>query len=536
VKRKNLILLCCITAIGAILRYPLINAGVDVDDVSSIYIAESSNLGELIERLRTFDFSPPLYFLILSAWIRMFGDTVLSVTIPSVVFGTGLVPCAYLLGKEVFEREDIALTGAFFVAVSPLAALFSREVRSSSLIALVATVAFYYLIKCLKATRTRRLVGLGVSVLVMLYTSYLGLLLVALMVLNTVAYTRFPFKSVVFKPRAILCTIGGALLCFAPWVPVFIEQQKFSNFWSSQDSPNNPLFLLTSNLAATLPLPWNAAFILLSFLLPIAAIAIIWRILRLIGRRDLINYIDHHKAHAFLLFNLLVPILAYAQITPVIGSQRYMMSFVVFGLIFWASLFVAAEEQVAVRLAGRSTTKRTMAVTSLAIMLITITFIEIRSLSSGERSGLRLLARDFKAKKFKHSAVLVIPDFDSYTLIYYLTREQKANLPSCYNTYPVANTFTPSNPRAALQALNDKESVDKVFKWLERIDVSKVQKLVVVCDQTEPFAKPLIVKKRTEELLEHISARYPEIGQKELYYSKGRTFAAVSFRLADPPD
>lgn len=536
VKRKKLLLLFCITAIGAILRALLINAGVDIDDVTTVYIAEASNIGELIERVRGCEFGPPLYFMLMSVWIRLFGAGSVSLVIPSMVFGVALIPCVFLLAKELFERDDIGMTSAFFTAVSPLATLFSREVRSSSLIALISTVSFYFLIRCLKATRKTRLLGLGISVLLMLYTNYFALLLVALMVLNTLAYTRFPFKSVVFKPFAILGTISGALVCFLPWVPIFLEQQKSVAFWTYQESVSNPLFLYTSNLAATLPIPWNASFVLLSFLLPIAGLIIIWKIIRLISRRDLINYIDHHKGHAFLLANLLIPIFGYAYITPVVGSQRYMMSFLVFGLIFWASIIVAAGESIVVRLAERSSTRRTVGVIVLALMLISTTFVEVNSLSHGDRSGLRQFAIDWQAKKFKNAAVLIAPDFNSYNFVYYLTREQKAPLPEFYNTFPVPATLTPAQPKGHIDALNDKQSVAKAIQWLDQLDISKVQKLVVVVDQTEPFGKLPLAKARSAELVALIRSRYTLIGEPENYDSRGRSYSVMSFKLAEPPD
>jgi hypothetical protein len=314
-----------------------------------------------------------------------------------------------------------------------------------------------------------------------------------------------------------------------------MEQQKFSSFWMSQES-SNPLFLFSSNLAATVPIPWNASFILLSFLLPIAAILIIWKTLRLVYRRDLISYVDHHKAHAFLLCNMLVPILAYSQITPLLGSQRYVMSFVVFGLIFWASLFVAAEENVAIRLAGRSSMKRTLGVTILAIVLIVITFIEIRSLSAGDRSGLRKFALDWKSRKFTHSALLLTPDLNSYNLIYYLTREQRVAIPQFYNTFPVSDQLTPANPKGYVEALNDEDSISRALQWIENLDVSKVQNLVVVCDQTEPFAKLSLAKKRSGALVQRIRSRYTEVGEPLVYDSKGRSFTAFIFKLAEAPD
>jgi 4-amino-4-deoxy-L-arabinose transferase-like glycosyltransferase len=536
VKRKTLLLLWVITIIGAVLRVLLLNAGVDIDDVTTAYIAEASKPTELFERIKACEFAPPLYFMIMCAWVHTFGSSSVSLVIPSIVFGIALIPCVYHLAKELFERDDVALTSAFFTAVSPLATLFSREVRSSSLIALLSTIAFFYFIKCLKATRRPRLVGLAIATVLMLYTHYFGLLLVFLMITNTLAYTRFPFKSVVFKPLTILAVIGGCLLAFAPWLPVLLDQEASASFWTYQESIGNFLFLFTSNLAATLPVPWNASFVLLSFLLPIAAVIVAWKALGLAWKGNLINFIDHNKGHAFLLANLLIPIVGYAYFTPYLGSQRYVMSFMVFGLIFWAALTVTAGNNIAARLAGRSSMRRNIGVGFLCCLLFSFTFVEIYSLSDGDRSGLRQFAKDWKAKKFKRSAVLIAPDFDSYNLIYYLTREQKAELPPYYYTFPVQPTLAPSKPKGYQDALNDPKSIRNALRWIEEVDVTQAQNLVVIADQTEPFGKLPLAKTRSEELINTIKERYPAVGGQENYTSRGRSFTVQTFKLAEPPD
>lgn len=534
VKRKSLLLLACITLIGVILRSLLVTAGVDTDDVVTEFIASSANPAELLERVKLYEFAPPLYFLFMSAWVHLFGNSPTSLVIPSVVFGAALVPAVYFLAKELFDREDVAFTSAFFMAVCPLAVLFSREVRPSSLLPLLSAVAFLFLIRCLKATRLPRVIGLGISSLLLLYTHYFGLLLIGLMVVNTLAYTRFPYKSVVFKPHIILGTIGGALLLFLPWMPVFIEHQAAVGYWTNTESTNSLPFLFTSNLAATLPIPWNASFVLLTFLLPIWAAVIVWKALRMTWKRELIDYIDHQKGYAFLVANVLIPILGYNYITQFLGNQRYVMSFIVFGLIFWAALAVEFGNQVAVRLARRSNARRLAGVSLLALVLIACTFLEVEG-NDGSRSGLEQLAKEWKSKKFNRCAVLVTPDFNSYALLYYLSREPNNVPPQLICTYPVKNNSVPLQAKNYLAAI-DSSSVDDVLKWIEQIDITRVQKLVLINDETKPFGKPAAAKAKSEALIAAIRQRFTPLGEPEEYAAKGRSFSVQTFRIAPPPD
>jgi len=536
VKRKTYILLGGITLIAALLRLILINAGLDIDDATTVFLARSGNPLELVERIKLYEFGPPLYFMIMSFWVRIFGDSAVSMVVPTIIFGSALIPCVYLLARELFDREDIALTSAFFACVSPLAALYSREARSSTLLVLLSTVAYYYFIRCLKATRKPRLIGLGISTALMLYTNYIGLLMVALMVLNTLSYLMFPFKSVVFKPKLILATLGGALLCFLPWLPVFIEDEAAASFWATQESMNNFLSAFTSSLAATLPLPWNASFVLLTVLLPLFAIIVVWKTAVLTWRRDLINYIDHRKEKSFLLANLLIPIAGYAYITPIVGSQRYLMSYIVCGWIFWAALSVEALTQIAIRVVGRNSTRRNVGVGVICAILLVFSFVEIKDLSNGDRSGLRQVAKEFKGKKYSHSAVLFAPDFDAYTFTYYLTEEQaEPPLSVCY-AFPTGACEAPVKQNGYAEALRDDRCVENAMKWIQSVDIGRAHELVVVSDQTEPFGKPMLAKTRSAELLNEIKARYEAIGDPVSYAARGRSFSVQSFKLSEPPD
>lgn len=536
VKHKVTYLLCFIVLIGVVLRLLPLNSGLDADEAVTVFLANSSNPFELIERIRLFEFAPPLYFGLMSIWVRLFGDTPVAMAIPSMVMGVALIPCVFVLARELFERDDIALTSAFFASISPLGIVFSREARSSSLMPLLATITFIFFVRCLKATRHPRLLGLGISTALMLYSNYTALLIVALMGLNTVAYTRFPFKSIVFKHERIIGTLTFALLAFLPWMPIFIDQQASGSFPYDRESSNNLFYIVTSNLAAAVPLPWNAAFVSLCVILPILLIMAVWKSFALLFKRELITYIDHHKAYTLLIANTLIPVLAYPFLAPLLGSQRYVMSFVFFGWILFAALSVELVSQVGIRLARRSAMRRNVIIALICTVLVSITFSDVKGMSAESESGLRQFAKDWQAQKFRNSAVIIAPDFNAYTLVYYISKDQHGEAPPLYYGFPNQITNTPAKLIGYNAGFSDNKSVDKVIDWIKQIDISRAQSLVLITDESELNSKFNRSKDRQNELIEAISARYPLESDVTKYSSRGRSFSVRVFKLSEPPD
>lgn len=535
VKLKVPYLIVLIILIGVLLRLLPLNTGLDADEAVTVFLANSSNALELIDRIKIYEFAPPLYFAIMSIWVRLFGDAPLMMAIPSMVLGVALIPCVYLLARELFERDDIALTSAFFASVSPLGVVFSREARSSSLIAVLATLTFYFFIRCLKATRRPRLLALGLSTVLMLYSNYAALLIVILMGLNTVAYTRFPFKSIVFKHERIMATLTFALLAFLPWMPIFFDQQAFGSFPYDRESSTNLLFIVTSNYAATLPLPWNMSYILLCIALPVMVLMMGWKALVLLFRRELITYIDHHKAYTLLIVNTLIPVLAYNFLAPLVGSQRYVMSFVFFGWILFAAISVELISQVGIRLARRSAVRRNVAIALICSVLILISYSDVKGMSLEDDSGLRQFAKDWQSKKFKQSAVMIAPDFNAYTLNYYIAKEQHGQPPQLYYGFPNQTTATPAKLKEYAAGFLDQESIDKALDWIRKIDITSAQSLVLITDDSELNSK-LHSKAMQQELIEAITARYPIKTDATRYSSSGRSFVVRVFKLSEPPD
>lgn len=84
--------------------------------------------------IRSFDdYKPAAYAYLTIPGVYLFGLNEFSVRFPSALFGTLTVLTTFLLVKELFKREDVALLSAALLAISPWHLQFSRAAFESNL-------------------------------------------------------------------------------------------------------------------------------------------------------------------------------------------------------------------------------------------------------------------------------------------------------------------------------------------------------------------------------------------------------------------
>ncbi len=94
-----------------------------------------------------------LFMNLIAFCFKFFGVSVLSLKLPSIIFGTLAIWGMYLLGKELFKKDSVGLIGAFLMAVSFYPLNFSRIAFRGILLPFVLVFAFYFL---LRAVRTKK--------------------------------------------------------------------------------------------------------------------------------------------------------------------------------------------------------------------------------------------------------------------------------------------------------------------------------------------------------------------------------------------
>ena len=149
------------------------------DEGWSLYFA-TTDIQTMLERTAV-DIHPPLYYLLLHFWIRLFGPSVVSVRSLSVLIGTVTLPFLYLVAKRLTGPVG-ALLATFLLAMSPFHVYYSQEVRMYALVTLLGLAATFFTLQWdLARERWGTWLGYVLAATAALYTQYYaGFLLLAL--------------------------------------------------------------------------------------------------------------------------------------------------------------------------------------------------------------------------------------------------------------------------------------------------------------------------------------------------------------------
>lgn len=159
--RKNLIIILLIIILGAFLRFWQIGSvpiSPDWDEVALGYNAFSilqtgkDEYGEFLPVvLRSFDdYKPALYTYLVMPLVAVMGLTVEAVRTPSALLGTLSIFLVYLLVKELFKKDAVALITAFLLSISPWHIQFSRIAFESNVGLFFNILGALFFIKGLK--------------------------------------------------------------------------------------------------------------------------------------------------------------------------------------------------------------------------------------------------------------------------------------------------------------------------------------------------------------------------------------------------
>lgn len=126
-----------------------------LDEAYSVLVAKQ-NFSEILVSLKN-DAHPPLYYLLLGFWIKIFGDGESAVRALSGVFYLGGVLAVYWLGRESYERQ-IGFLAAFLYALSPLATGTAHSVRMYALLGFLSALSTFLFVKIFLQNNSSRLI------------------------------------------------------------------------------------------------------------------------------------------------------------------------------------------------------------------------------------------------------------------------------------------------------------------------------------------------------------------------------------------
>jgi 4-amino-4-deoxy-L-arabinose transferase-like glycosyltransferase len=253
-RRRALVLLALIPAVGLAWRcYAIASRSLWFDEAFTYFVSRVP-LSETMHRIRL-DRHPPLHFLLMKAWMQVFGNSPLALRFPSLLCGALAIAGVYLFTVEsqrdkiggdgvrspaTPRAREIGLWAAALVALSVFQIRASWEVRMYALGAALAAFSSWALIRALHARPGRHGYWLLYVALALLfaYTHYFALFTIAAQGLFAIGYLVLEVREqkspptflrrFIRHPQFLPGVLAATVLCLGwlPWLPTFLAQQQ----------------------------------------------------------------------------------------------------------------------------------------------------------------------------------------------------------------------------------------------------------------------------------------------------------------------
>lgn len=528
--KKDIVILLLICLGGIVLRALLLNIGLTIDDACSAAVVEADNLEEMIKRIKEYEMSPLLYFLVLQNTTKILGMSCITMALPSFIFGVLTIPSTFLLAKQLAGQAakegqtkpsnaiQIGLLAAFFQAFSTLAIIYSHEARTYALAGFLLTwvLIFYWqffenlsLSSGLK--RMKAILGLYLSATALLLTHYTGIFYMLFLAFLAVVSRNYKKESGV-RPLTSLIPIALSFVILLPWLPVLLYHKQVGTPWADPTPLAHFPHVFAGNLAAMLALPVVPGYLLVITLCPI-----LLTIYLLKGRKD-------SALNSALMSSFKNPLLL--SLLSIIGFSCAIFGYItpyMFGYVRYLSPIVPLTSALLAYIIYRpwAQTRLWQKSVFVALMLFSLGGAgwEVQRMASQDRSGLRQLARDIATKKFNQNneqpVYWTAPDFVGMILTFYLKHDAVFDPAGSSPTLPAITGFAcpesgtrPVKHEEDRQWWQNKNVLDVHRKLLAEKMAQGATTLVLVRDTYKPNSKLMPTKDVTDSFIKELDSLY----------------------------
>ncbi len=146
-----------------LLRFAAINQSLWLDEAISANVSRFYNFIDIPKLFSPSDFHPPFYYMFLHAWEKIFGNNIVSLRLPSIIFSVVTIYFIYLIGKCI-KNKNTGLWAAIILSINPLFFYYSQEVRMYSMVVMFLTIGLYNFIKIIKADKPKLINIIGINI------------------------------------------------------------------------------------------------------------------------------------------------------------------------------------------------------------------------------------------------------------------------------------------------------------------------------------------------------------------------------------
>jgi mannosyltransferase len=262
------------------------------DDAFSVLLAERGPAA--IAAGTAADTMPPGYYLMLYAWMNVFGQSPLAMRMLSVALSMLIVAFVYAIGARGFGTRT-GMFAALFVALMPFQIYHAQELRMYTLLALGGCIFLYGALRLARASDApdsrsknpsghnwRAFAFLAAGTAMALYAHNLAF--VSLLAANF----YFLYKRAWRKQRQLVAAQFVGALLFSPWlvyVPTQLEKIQRA-FWTPRPGLADVIQMaLVFTTYLPLPLPGMAFALFVSILV---LVVVVWGLLKIARREQVV--------------------------------------------------------------------------------------------------------------------------------------------------------------------------------------------------------------------------------------------------------
>jgi 4-amino-4-deoxy-L-arabinose transferase-like glycosyltransferase len=215
---RDLLLLAGLTFLGLALRlWGLGHESIWYDEAISLRLAERS-VFSLLSVGGADPGNPSGYFLLLKAWLAVWGPSIENARALSALAGGLSVPAVWLFGHICRLPRSVNLLAGLLVAVSPPLVYLGQEARVFALFVTVATLAVACVALIERRVITWAWAGFALLGAAMMHLHYYGAFVLVTLGLHLAWWALFHDRRVLVLLAASAVVV---VLAFLPWLPVF---------------------------------------------------------------------------------------------------------------------------------------------------------------------------------------------------------------------------------------------------------------------------------------------------------------------------
>lgn len=194
----------------------------------------------LFYHLRCCEYHPPLLYIMERFLFSVFGYTEFTARSLTAVAGTASVLAIYFLGKEL-HCQRCGLAAAALTSVNYFNIWHSQDARPYILAFLFATLSFLFFIRFLRQRNRKAAVFYAASTLMLLYTHYYSLFIVAAQACITGLFWVLEKENRGRLFRNYALSAGIILAGYLPWLPFLLSMSAVDSIWMSRPDGNFPI-------------------------------------------------------------------------------------------------------------------------------------------------------------------------------------------------------------------------------------------------------------------------------------------------------